>query len=112
MKFITVLRCDIPVVYIEHKVTIYAYIISLITQLYCITKVSTSTTCFGCFDLAVIRLDKHVGETVYTSNTVTCIALYVYSFSDMCFQHEDGHVVDVDTLVIQYNCVMTDIFYA
>ena len=32
----------------------------------CITKVSTSTTCFGYFDLAIIRLDTHVGETMYT----------------------------------------------
>ena len=47
-------------------VIIYASNISVITQLYCITKVSTSTTCFGYLDLAIIRLDTHVGETIYT----------------------------------------------
>ena len=39
----------IPVVYIEHKVTFYAQNISVITQLYCITKKSTTTACFGYF---------------------------------------------------------------
>jgi len=63
---VLIVRCVIPVVYVEHKVTIYAYNISVITQLYCIAKVSTSTTCFGYLYLAIIRLDTHVKETIYT----------------------------------------------
>jgi len=72
-------RCAIPVVCTEHTVTIYAQNISVITQLYCITKLSTSTTCFGYFDLAFISLVTHVGEIIYTiqyksqlSETVQC----------------------------------------
>jgi hypothetical protein len=55
------LRCVLPIVYVEHKVT-NMHRMFVITQLYYITKVSRSTTCFGYFDLAIVRLETHVEE--------------------------------------------------